>query len=66
MCSNILQMKILGSEMLKNFNWILSMCLNFEHILISNYTGPLNVTVKKKVGGDKKPSLKHNNNLGMK
>lgn len=59
MYSNILQMKTSSSEMqVKNFTWILSMCLNFQCILISDYTGPLNVTVKKKVGrlkrGDKK------------
>lgn len=48
--ASILQMKTFGSEMLKHFTCILSTCLNFLGFLISNYTGPLNVTVKKKSG----------------
>lgn len=55
--------------MLKIFIRILLMCLNSEYILISDYNSPLNVTVRNKVRrlkrGDKKPSLKHKNNLGM-
>lgn len=44
----ILQMKTSGSEMLKHFTWILSTPFNFMSFLISNDTGPLKITKKKK------------------